>query len=134
MRKEKVIKGWVFVYEDEYNVLPTYEEGCYTDFNKAFERLIELNHDAIVNAEEDFYEKGYGNDGYGAAWYPKDDKELAEANENADDEEFYRLLNKHILKDERQINKLFVNCEDWYYDIYGIEMYALKEIDIIMYD
>ena len=128
MRKERITKGWVFVYGVDgfgEDIAPAHEEGCYTNFNKAFEHLMELNHDAIVNAEYDFYEEGYGIDSY-----PENDKELAEAYESGDFELFERLMDKHILTDERQINELCINCE--YCLFYG--MYGLDEIDIIIYD
>lgn len=117
------MKGYVFTYGVDgfgADVAPAYEEGCYTNFSKAFAHLIELNHDNIYTRE--FYEDGYGVD-----YYPNTDKELAIAEELEEWEEFDRILNKHRLTDEIEINQRFINCDEPPYGFYGMEEIEIKE-------
>ena len=123
MQKVNVMKGYVFTYGVDgfgADVAPAHEFGVYLDFEKAFEKLVELNHDAIQNNERTFYEKGYEEDSY-----PDTDVELTQAENNEDWDLFDKLIAKHELSAEKEINKLFINDEPCY------GMYALEEIKII---
>ena len=45
------MKGYIFTYGVDgfgADVAPAYEEGCYLDFDKAFNHLIELNHEIYI--------------------------------------------------------------------------------------
>ena len=116
------MKGYVFTFGVDgfgADVAPAHEVGVYLDFEKAFAKLVELNHKAV---KEGFviYEEGYGED-----YYPKYDLELAEAEEKEDWDLFEKLLEQHIISNEEEINKAFINEEPYY------NMYALEEIEII---
>lgn len=124
MQKVNVMKGYVFTYGVDgfgADVAPAHEVGVYLDFDKAFKKLVELNHDAIKLSNRAFYEEGYGED-----YYPDTDVELTEAEENEDWDLYNKLMKKHELSNEEEINKRFVNLEEPYYG-----MYALEEIEII---
>lgn len=115
--------GYVFIYGVDgfgEDTAPAYEEGCYLNFDKAFAHLIELNHDAIISSDYGFYEDGYGID-----YYPNSDTELIHAEEIENWELFDKLIEKHRITDEIEINKRFVNCEQP-----RMGMYALEEIEI----
>lgn len=115
------MKGYVFTYGVDgfgADVAPAHEIGVYLDFKKAFAKLIELNHKQLK--KRDFYEDGYGED-----YYPEDDIELVKA-EEADDWDLYnRLMRKHMITNEEEINKEFINAEPC------LGMYALDEVEII---
>ena len=116
------MKGYVFTYGVDglgADTAPAYEEGCYLNFDKAFARLVELNHKAIEADDYGFFEEGYGID-----YYPEEDKELIEAEKNEDWDLFDKLMDKHKLANEVEINKKFINTEPSY------GMYALEEIEI----
>lgn len=54
------MKGYIFTYGVDgfgADIAPAYEEGCYLDFDKAFNHLIELNHKEYVkrNSEASEY-------------------------------------------------------------------------------
>lgn len=117
------MKGYVFTYGVDgfgADIAPAHEVGVYLDFDKAFAKLIELNHDAIKEHPSNFYEKGYEID-----TYPENDLELIKAEEEEDWELFDKLMNKHIISNEKKINEQFINTEPYY------GMYALEEIEII---
>lgn len=117
------MKGYVFTYGVDgfgADVAPAHEIGVYLDFEKAFAKLVELNHEAMKEEDLVFYESGYGED-----FYPDTDVELAEAEEKEDWDLFNKLLKKHILENEKEINKKFINEEPCF------GMYALEEIEII---
>ena len=117
------MKGYVFTYGVDgfgADVAPAHEEGVYLNFDKAFAHLVELNHKQVVNSS--FYERGYGVD-----YYPEEDEELAKADANEDWDLFEKLLEKHSLTNEIEINKqLFVNCGEP-----GFGYYGLEEIEVI---
>jgi hypothetical protein len=117
------MKGYVFTYGVDgfgADVAPAYEIGVYLDFKKAFAKLVELNHKAITEGTFVLYEKGYGED-----YYPSSDLELAKADKEEDWDLFIKLMEKHTIRDEKEINKEFINEEPFY------GMYALEEIEII---
>lgn len=122
------MKCYVFIQEIEGwgidRIVCDYKLGIYSDFEKAFAKLVELNHDAIKECPFDFYEKGYGED-----YFPDTDIELAkvleEANKIRNWDLFEKLLSKHIITDEIEINKKFINELPVYSKLYG-----LKEIEI----
>lgn len=114
------MKGYVFTYGVDgfgADVAPAFEEGCYLNFDKAFAHLVELNHDRIDNCT--FYESGYGED-----YYPSKDKALRQAEKEENWELFDKLMSKHLLTNEIEINKKFINNEPQY------DMYAMEEIEI----
>lgn len=120
------MKGYVFTYGVDgfgADTAPAHEIGVYLDFDKAFEKLIELNHkeiqDNIANGRA-FYE-----DGYGEGFHPDNDWEAIKAEKEGDWELFDAIIEKHIITDEIEINKLFINAEPCY------NMYAIEEIEII---
>lgn len=115
------MKGYIFTYGVDgfgADVAPANEEGCYLNFEKAFAHLVELNHTEINN--HTFYESGYGVD-----YYPSKDKALRQAEEEENWELFDELMNKHLITNEIEINKQFINEEPWY------GLYAIEEIEII---
>lgn len=115
------MKGYVFTYGVDgfgADVAPANEEGCYLNFEKAFAHLVELNHTEIDSRT--FYESGYGED-----YYPSKDKELCQAEEEENWELFEILMDGHMITDEIEINKTFINVEPQY------GMYAIEEIEII---
>lgn len=117
------MKGYAFTFGVDgfgADVAPAHEIGVYLDFEKAFAKLVELNHKAIKEGGFVVYEKGYGED-----YYPENDLELAKAEEEEDWDLFEKLMKKHIIKNEKEINKKFINADPWY------DMYALEEIEII---
>lgn len=117
------MKGYTFVYGVDgfgADVAPAYEEGCYLDFEKAFNHLKELNKHQLENSEQVFYEEGYGED-----YYPKKDKEMRKAEENEDWELMDQLLNKHVLTDINAICQRIIEMDEPPYD-----MYSLVEIEI----
>ena len=117
------MKGYVFTYGVDgfgADVAPAHELGVYLNFEKAFAKLIELNHKAIREKGFITYEEGYGED-----HYPESDLELVEAEDNDNWDLFEKLFEKHIITDEKEINKKFINREPEY------DMYALEEIEII---
>ena len=110
-------KGYVFNYGVDgfgEDVAPAHEFGVYLDFNKAFQKLVELNHNQIK--ERKFYEDGYGVD-----YFPNTDKELTKAEEEEDWDLFEEILNKHTITDEIEINKKFFVNNDPYFNFYSIE-------------
>lgn len=114
--------GYAFVYGVDgfgADTAPALEKGVYLDFDKAFKRLVKLNHKAIKKCDRHFYEDGYGDD-----FYPEDDEELKQAEENEDWDLFGTLLRKHEIQDEIKINKQFINTEPFY------GMYAIQEVEI----
>lgn len=116
------MKGYVFTYGVDgfgADVAPAHEIGVYLDFEKAFAKLVELNHKAVKKGFIT-YEEGYGQD-----YYPENDLELAEAENKHDWDLFEELMAKHVITDEKEINKKFINADPWY------DMYALEEIEII---
>lgn len=118
------MKGYVFVYGVDgfgMDTAPAHEEGCYTNFEKAFAHLVELNHKIISSDDFTMYEDGYGED-----YFPHYDKELSKAEKDEDWDLFDKLMEKHIITDEIEINKEFINCEFPY-----LNMYAIEEIEII---
>lgn len=115
------MKGYIFTYGVDgfgADVAPAHEEGCYLNFEKAFAHLMELNHTEIGN--HTFYELGYGED-----YYPSKDKALRQAEEEENWELFDKLMSEHLVTNEIEINKKFINKEPWY------GMYAMEEIEII---
>jgi hypothetical protein len=115
------MKGYVFTYGVDgfgADIAPAHEFGVYLDFKKAFAKLMELNHKQLK--KRDFYEDGYGED-----YYPEDDVELAKAEETDNWDLYDRLMRKHIITNEEEINKEFINTEPC------LGMYALDEIEII---
>jgi hypothetical protein len=117
--------GYAFVYGVDgfgADTAPALEEGVYLDFDKAFEHLVKLNHKAIKSGERYFYEDGYGED-----TYPEDDVELSQAENNEDWVLFETLLCKHIIQDEIEINKLFINIEEPYFGMYAIQEVEIKK-------
>lgn len=117
------MKGYVFTYGVDgfgADTAPAFEEGCFLNFDKAFAHLIELNHKRIlIDNSFGFYEEEYGID-----FYPDNDTELFKAEEEENWDLFDKLLEKHKITDEIEINKRFVNHEPWY------GFYALEEIEI----
>ena len=118
------MKGYVFTYGvDGLYTQPAHEIGMYLDFDKAFKKLVELNHeevqDNIANGRT-FYEDGYAEDDY-----PTTDWEAVKAAEEEDWELLDAIIEQHIIEDEIEINKLFVNAIPYY------RMYAIEEIEII---
>lgn len=114
--------GYVFVVGVDgfgQDVAPAIEEGIYFDFDKAFQRLVELNHNGIQNCDP-FYEEGYGE--YEC---PESDKKMAKALKEKNWDLFYTLLEDHILTDENEINKQFIDCDPYFH------MYALQKIEIM---
>lgn len=117
------MKGYVFTYGVDgfgADTAPAFEEGCFLNFDKAFTHLVELNHNLILKDNSFFYEEGYGID-----YFPDDDVELLKAEEEENWDLFDKLLEKHKITDEIEINKRFVNREPWY------GFYALEEVEII---
>lgn len=117
------MKGYVFTYGVDgfgADTAPAFEEGCYLNFEKAFAHLVELNHNLMSKNPYGFYEEGYGID-----YFPDEDKELMQAENNEDWELFDKLMDKHKLNNEIEINKKFINAEPYF------GMYALEEIEII---
>jgi hypothetical protein len=113
--------GYVFTYGVDgfgADVAPAHEFGVYLDFEKAFAKLVELNHEQLK--KRDFFE-----DGYGEGYYPKDDVELAKAEEEENWYLYDKLMRKHIITNEKEINEGFINEEPCF------GMYALEEIEII---
>ena len=113
------MKGYVFTMGVDgfgEDTAPAHEFGVYLDFNKAFKKLVELNHEVIK--KYDFYEED------GEDFYPETDKELDDAFEKDDWILFEKLMQKHIIKDEIEINKQFINEEPY------CGMYALDEVEI----
>jgi hypothetical protein len=127
------MKGYVFVCGVDgigADTAPAHEIGVYLDFDKAFKKLVELNHEKIQDYMANghrFYEEGYTVDDY-----PSTDWEAVKAAEEEDWELLDAIIDKHIIEDEVEINKLFINEEP----CYGMEescygMYAIEEIEII---
>jgi len=115
------MKGYVFTYGVDgfgADIAPAHEFGVYLDFEKAFAKLIKLNHKPLK--KRNFFEVGYGEDEY-----PEDDVELAKAEKEKNWDLYYKLMEKHIITDEKEINKKFINAEPY------LDMYALEEIEII---
>ncbi len=121
------MKGYIFIRGIDADVdnVPVYELGMYLDFDKAFNKLVELNHKKITNDMAHgckFYDYGYGY-----CYYPEDDFEAKKASADEDWELLDAIIEKHIITDEIEINKrLCVNGETYTYG-----MYAIKEIEII---
>ena len=116
--------GYVFIYGVDgfgADTAPAHENGCYLNFKKAFNRLVELNHEKIKKNDYFIYEKGYGED-----YYPKTDKELAKA-EKENWDLFDELMNQHILKDEIEINKRLLEYEEIPFGFYGLEKIEIIE-------
>jgi hypothetical protein len=120
------MKGYVFVCGVDgfgADTAPAHEIGVYLDFDKAFKKLVELNHEKIQDYMANgrrFYEDGYGED-----FHPDDDWEAIKAEKEEDWELLDAIIEKHIITDEVEINKLFINEEPCY------DMYAIEEIEII---
>ena len=116
--------GYVFTYGVDgfgADIAPAHKVGVYLDFNKAFQKLVELNHNPIKTRDIEFYEKGYSEDSY-----PNHDKEMAKAEKEENWDLYEKLLNKHIISDEIEINKIILNC----YDEPPIGFYSMEEIEI----
>lgn len=115
------MKGWVFTYGVDgfgADIAPAHEVGVYLNFEKAFDKLCELNDK--VEDRPSFYEDGYGED-----YYPDSDIELKQAEEAEDWELFDTLLSKHLVTDIREICSTYcVNEEPL------IGLYAIEEIEI----
>lgn len=110
------MSGWVFTYS--VDGLLAYEEGVYLDFDKAFERLCELNSEKLEGLM--FYEKGYG-----IGYHPKEDKEMEKAKKDEDWELYNKLAEKHTYTDIKRFCK--ENCLT---GEPGFGYYAIEEIDI----
>lgn len=119
------MKGYVFTYGVDgfgADTAPAFKEGCYLNFDKAFMHLVELNHDAVISSDYGFYEDGYGID-----YYPNSDIELVHAEDTENWELFDKLMSTHLIIDEIEINKRFVNCEQPRYGMYALEEIEIKE-------
>lgn len=120
------MKGYVFTYGVDgfgADTAPAHEIGVYLDFDKAFKKLVELNHTELENDMARgcrFYEDGYGED-----FYPDNDWEAIKAEKEEDWDLLDAIMEKHTITDEIEINKLFINEEPCY------NMYAIEEIEII---
>lgn len=120
------MKGYVFVYGIDgfgADTAPAHEIGVYLDFDKAFKKLVELNHKEI----QDYMARGgrFYEDGYAEDEYPSSDWEAVRAEEKEDWDLLDAIMEKHTITDEIEINKLFINEEPYY------GMYAIEEIEII---
>lgn len=115
--------GYVFTYGVDgfgADVAPAYEEGCYLDYDKAFQHLCKLNARALKNSGRVFYEEGYGKD-----YYPDDNKILQQAVEEEDWECYEKEMNKHTLIDIAAICKEIMSYEEP-----PLGMYSMMEIQI----
>ena len=100
---------------------PAYEEGIYTDYDKAFAHLCELNQLAMREAPFSFYEEGYGED-----YYPETNIILAKAEEEEDWDTFAAEMKKHEITDVKTICDIIINR----YDDPPIGFYTMVEVNI----
>ena len=119
------MKGYVFILGVDgfgEDTCPATEEGCYLNYNKAFQHLVELTKKCLADHPDFYcYEEGYGED-----YFPDEDTELSAAYDADNWDLFDRLMQKHILKDAEAIAKNLLK-----YETPLIGFYTIKEIDII---
>lgn len=114
--------GYVFIFGDGDYMYPAIEEGCYLDFQKAFNHLVKLNTDCIKNSNLVFYE-----DGYDENCCPESDVVMYEAYKSGNWELFDELLESHILTDVTEICKQLVFSDITCYPF----IYTMQKIEII---
>lgn len=115
--------GWVFTYGVDgfgMDTAPAHEQGVYLDFDKAFKRLCELNAKGLKDSL--FYEEGYGED-----FYPKNDKEMAKAEDDGNWELYEKLLKKHMYTDIKRFCKENCLTGEPGYGYYAIEQIEIYE-------
>jgi hypothetical protein len=125
------MKGYLFVrgIGNNYNVFSTTpEEKIYTNFEKAFNHLVELNHFILekYSYAYEFYEDGYSYD-----YYPDTDEELKQAEEECNWKLVNKLIDKHRIKDEKEINRKLIFKDDNDINYLPNGVYALIETEII---
>lgn len=115
--------GYIFTYGVDglgVDESPVLEEGCYLNYQKALDRLIELNKDCLDKDTLIIYDEGYYEN-----YYPASDLELKEAESNADWDRFKKLMSKHY----RQLT-LKEYCEKYCVNNTLYHTYSINEVVI----
>lgn len=106
IRKGFTMKCYTFSYGvgsfdgSDYDMVPAFEEGAYTDYKQALQHLWELNDKFI---KEHKYRFRIYEEGYTIASCSTTNKIMTEAREKRDWETFDKELEKHVCYDTKRI-------------------------------